>query len=243
MTMKNYKITSMLIILAFMSSIPYMFNAYATDCSVSHCYAQLTHTNSNNGNQYTSIIANLGSTSCGTFGAVTQWVGFANGDWLESGYATGTVGGSCYSSGQERSYYVIYIAATNSYTEYNVGSLTAGTTKTFEISDTDQNRYWQIVIGGSTVANNLLMSSATSTNVQVGEEGDVNNPSSTFIPSTHLYSIQKYSSGSWSSPTSVSFFEGNEADKYWAAKCGSPPSATHLHVNTGSSEVTCTGSH
>ncbi|MBM2819259.1 MAG: hypothetical protein HW410_941 [Nitrosarchaeum sp.] len=243
MIIKNKKMTSRTtktilfagLIFTLMVSVSGMNVAEAAQCSNPHCYATGYEGVTLSGARFTTFVTDLVPvSSCSDTPTVTHWVYFSNGDKLEDGFTSGLVAGSCYTT--EKSYYATDLSV-GGYTEYNAGSLTIGSINIFEISDTDKNKYWLIKRNTSQLAN-ILMSANYGILTEAGIEGNRNNPSTTFIPTTHIYNFQKYagSPSSWLSAQPT--WDDDDTYKYYLSSCTN----THFHVRTGNS-LTCSGSH
>lgn len=240
-TTKICLVTSIVGILAIVS-IPSLFTqeASASLCFNPHCYAEQNETVTNSGAKFTTIVSSMTPVdSCNDIEAVTEWVSFSNGDYLEEGFTSGKLNSNCYTT--IRHYYATELAGRH--TEYDVTGLTVGTQQTFEISDTNKDTYWDISRNGGTPVAHLQMVSSSAKSVSTGEEGNRNNPSSTFIPLTHIFWQSRFvgSPGSWQDPTNPSWFS-QPGYGYWLSNCYPGPSTTHIHVGTGTSQ-TCSGTH
>jgi hypothetical protein len=218
-----------------------ILDAWAAKCSNPHCFALQRENLSNSGSKYTTIVTNLVPvTPCTDVPTLTQWVSFSNGDYLEEGFTSGKLNTSCYTT--ERHYYGTDLSGTH--IDYDVTSLSVGSVQTFEISDTNKDKYWIIKRNNNSPVAQLLMVASNSIYTDIGEEGNVNSPTSSYIPSTHLYNILRYKGTpiSWQIPSSPNWANEDTAYGYWHALCGTPAVTNHFHTGTGA-EVACTGTH
>jgi hypothetical protein len=201
-----------------------------------HCYALHRYNDATvNGLKYNTIVSDMVPiTPCSTVMVAAGWVALPNGDWLEAGFTSGSLAGNCYSTKQG------YYAYQDSfgYSEYNAGTLTVGSTHTFEISDANTDKYWNIKRNTSNLAQ-VLMAYSYGTVADRGIEGNRNNPSTSWIPTTHFWNGQKYQNGAWSNISGgQGWFYQDTSYGYYIGNCDT----THFHARTGGT-LTCSGSH
>lgn len=185
----------------------YIFSQYplpqamALNCAngADHCWAEEYNQVTNYGNSFTTIITNLVASNCNDyFATVEQWIRLPNGDWLESGFTTGTFNGSCISN--EISFHGGQVG---SYFEVNDGTATIGSTKTYEVSDTNKDKTWLYKINSSTVGTKTV-TYTSGTGQQVGAE---TTDDLVTIPKTHIWDIQMYKTTGWSFWTTGDFIQ------------------------------------
>ncbi len=230
---RRFKITTLavlipsLIILSTTNvSIP---RAEATHC-LSHCYAQEWQITGNNGNHYTTQVTDLAVPDyCSYHAEVTQWEKFSNGDWAEIGFTVGvskTFG--CATS--EVMYYAYSIG--NVYTDAKIADVGIGTTHTFEISDTNTDKTWDIIQDG-TVRKQVTFA-YTVASPQIGAETTTDSPT---IPPTAQYLIQKFVSGSWQGWTEGGFSVLPSNAPLWVKNC--IPGNAHITVGSTNYSQQC----
>lgn len=216
-------------------------SAEATKCASPHCYAEEYTGAANSGNKYTTDVTQITPiNSCTSVPTVTQWQRFSNGDWIESGFTSGHLPGNCFTN--VHGYYGYTSGGGSTLYEYDLGVLSVGSVQTFEISDTNRDTYWDVYRNGGNVAHLQMISSSTY-ETDMGAEGNDNNPSSSYIPKTHMYNEQRFtgSPGSWNTATDGFLNISDESYGYWPTNC--TPSIAHLHVITGTSASDCSGTH
>ncbi len=198
--------------------------AYATPCAdLTHCYAEETNNLTTYGNSFTTIVSDLTlSNYCNYFITVEQWIGLPNGDWLENGFTTGTFNGSCVTN--EMSFHAKQISG--AYSETNDGAVSVGSTKWYELSDSNKDKVWDVKIDGSNVAT-MTIPYTSGINQNVGSE---TTDDSAGVPKTHLYDI------AWLKSTLVWEYWGaantfGAENPLWILNC--TPNYRHIHVGSG----------
>lgn len=102
------------------------------------------------------------------------------------------------------------------------------------MTDTDQNDYWTIKRGTSTLASSIYMGYSEYNVAQMGIEGNVNNPGSSWIPETELRDAEEYISG-WQAVSDSTWDEDNP-EGYYHDGC----TDHHEDINVGTdSGVSC----
>lgn len=216
MTMKNAKtiiaVIPVLLVLAVALNIP---EADAAKCtgSTEHCYAENYYTADKKGLKYNAKVTNMVPvSSCSDIPTATGWVVFPNDDWVENGFASGLIQGTCNTS--EYSYYAYHDPF--GYHEYKSSALSIGSTYTFSMDDTNQDKYWSLQRGTSQLAN-VYMAYTSSSDMATGIEGNKDNPASTWIPETEFRTVLVYGT-SWAAPTIVGVIE-DTAKGYYHDPC------------------------
>ncbi len=214
-------------VILFVGSVA--LDAYAAQCASPHCYAISYYTDDADGIRYDSTVTDLGPTCPGSeIPTVTAWVVWDNGDFVENGFTSGSLAGSCYTS--EKSYYGYDDGTIDAPYEYNAGSVTQTSTYTFSMDDSNGDGYWLIKRNTSQLAN-ILMSSSTYDHADVGIEGNENNPGSSWIPETELRNVEEYSSG-WGAPISVGSSE-DTTKGYYHDWCADPYQDLNVGTDSG----------
>lgn len=169
------------------------------------CYAKNYHWDSNTkGLKYTTTVTNMVPvSSCSDMPVATGWVIFPNRDWVEVGFSSGWLQSTCNTS--EFAYYAYKDLF--GYHEVKSSALSIGSTHTFSMDDINQDKYWLLQRGTSSLAN-VLMAYEIGDQMQVGIEGNKDNPPSTWIPETQFRNTAIYGT-SWITPTTVGVAEDN----------------------------------
>jgi hypothetical protein len=200
------------------------------DC-ILHCYAiQNAEISSLSGEKHTEIVADLTtSTTCPTnseFIDEEGWIVFANNDWIESGFTKGFLQGVCRTS--EHSFDAWSIGGF--YQEFDLGAVSIGSTQTYEMSDTDQDKTWEVYDNGISTAQ-ITMTSATAANVQEGEETSYY---SSTASKTDISSIQTFSGtppGWINLASGTNPYVQDTSQGLWISNCS--PSYTHITTGMG----------
>lgn len=207
-------------------------DAHAAKCTGvgDHCYAYSVYPDDANGIRYDATVTNLGPSCPGSeIPTVTAWVKWDNDDFIENGFTSGSLAGSCYET--EKSYYGYDDGTGGAPYEYNAGSVSVSSTYTFSIDDSNENDYWLIKRDSSQLAN-ILMSSSTYDEVHVGIEGNVNNPGSSWIPETEMRDVEEYDSG-WEAPSTVSKYDDDDGYGYFMDWCTDPFQDLNVGTDSG----------
>jgi len=193
--------------------------AFASHCEgAANCYATNHYTDSTKGLKYDAKISNMGPASPPTSEelTITGWVIFSDGTFVENGFASGDVAGT--DGTDERSYYGFEdIFGIH---EYRSSALTVGTTYTFLMADLDGNKQWEIKRDSTSLAN-VYLAEATSEHLEVGMEGNKNNPATTWIPETEIRDVKDYNTSSWNAPNTYSKHENHNSKGYYHDYCAS----------------------
>ena len=227
MTFKDNKkqisvISGIVALLAVAAVSPVVESAYAaSDCSGffnDRCRGTQTNTQNHEGMKADVVVTNFATSSnCDPsgdgFAAVSIWMIYPNGAWIEIGTAQGQIDGSCYSD--EREYLAWTTTSSHStYTEEYVRNVGVGNDITYEISDTNGDKTWKVISEGIT-RKNLVTAYLTGTEMQTGLEAT---DDQTSIPKTTQDTIKYYDGSSWNNWTSGS--NSNELDG-WIRDCSS----------------------
>lgn len=126
------------------------------------------------------------------FALVSIWMVYPNGAWTETGTAQGNVAGNCYTDERE------YLAWTttsspSTYTEQYVRDVSVNDDITYEISDTNGDKTWQVISEGTTRIN-LVTAYLTGNYMITGLEAT---DDATSVPKTTVDTIQYYDGSSW----------------------------------------------
>jgi hypothetical protein len=214
-----------------LSQIPAHFfkTADAATCTpANHCYAQEEISSvTNYGNKYRTIISDLTlSDYCNNFITVEQWVGLPNGDWLEMGTMVGKnpVSGTCHTT--EKTFSAKRVSGV--YSETTHSSVTIGNTYIYELSDTNKDKTWRVLRGGTELGT-MTSPYANGIGVTVGAETTVDSG----LPKTHIWDIAWYKSTNvWEFWDIADFFgEIPSNNPLWIINC--TPNYTHVHVGSG----------
>jgi len=171
--------------------------ADAVDCSSTHCYAVADKTISNLGGYARININSANSVESGAAIANPVWVSFSGtAKWLEGGWEKGTGLAPCYSTSAK--YYTWDdLIDNNGVCEGAV----SGSTVTIQISDTNEDGYWGILING--VQKDTVFYDERATRVTVGgesthEDNELDNGRSRYLK----YADTTGSWTNWASPVS-----------------------------------------
>lgn len=126
------------------------------------------------------------------FALIGIWMVFPNLAWIETGVAQGKIEGTCYTDEKE------YLAWTgtsshSTYHEEYVRDISLGDRIRYEISDTNQNKTWQVISDGQ-IRKNLVTAYSHGTKMIVGLEA---NDDAASVPATTIKSIKYYDENSW----------------------------------------------
>jgi hypothetical protein len=198
-------------------------SAYATHCADStHCYGIEYNSVTNYGNSFTTIITDMSMTStCSYVLTVEQWIDLPNGDWMEQGF---TIGGfidqPCATS--EVNFHAKRISGV--YHDYNDGAILVGQTKTYELSDENKDKRWDVKINGAT-ATNFVIPYTSGIGQQVGTETSHHSPT---LPKTHVWDVAMLKTTGWAYWATGTL---TQESPMWIINC--TPNYKHVHVGSG----------
>jgi len=216
-------------------------NAFATHCVANPptdppCYGREISSTTNYGNAFTTKVRDMSmTTACNYIAAISQWVVFPNGDWLENGY---TIGGfedepiQCIGDGNSEYSYHAYSITGFDYTDNRDSAVSVNSIHTYEVSDLNKDKTWFWKDNGVN-QEAIFVSYASSLGQRTGGETSHHSPT---IPNTHLTDI-KYanSAGTW-----VYWGAGTaQVESPFWVKLNCSPSYRHIHAGTTGS-ATCT---
>ncbi|HET8719555.1 MAG TPA: hypothetical protein VFM64_00995 [Candidatus Nitrosotenuis sp.] len=143
--------------------------AYAYDCSYDHCYA-VAYKSVDNLGGYAEININSGNYVSSSYGIWNPvWVGFSTNEWLEGGWQKGTGATPCDSISAN---FYTWMNVDTPYSGTCVGSV-SGSTVTIQISDTNEDGYWGILVNG--YQEDTYHNEATAISVSTGGESSNEN--------------------------------------------------------------------
>lgn len=200
-------------------------NAYATHCEdLTHCHGIEQNFTTNWGNSFTTIVTDMAMTqTCSYVLTVEQWVVLPNGDWMENGF---TIGGfvdpSQPCADTESNFQAKRISGT--YNDYNDGTVAIGSTITYELSDTNKDKRWDVKVDGASVSN-FVIPYSSGIGQQVGTETSHHSPT---LPKTHVYDVAMYNINGWEYWGTGEFAQESPM---WIINC--TPNYQHVHVGSG----------
>ena len=156
---------------------------------------------------------------------VEQWIGFQNGDWVESGVIDGCTVGLCATS--QSSFHADSIGGV--FNAVNDGTVNVGTQHTYQILEPTHNGDWYWSVDGSGVGAALGTPDYNGLNNNAGAETADISPT---VPQTNLSQLSYYGTA-WN-PWSQGTLHTSVGSTMWVTNCGVPAQIQNIAVGTGS---------